>query len=599
MVVGGLFAELELEAPAVVADLGFAPGFERADLGEAGAQFDRDQALLGLLAEADDGVEGAWHVQLGIGGGEFDDLAQLVLGARERAVEAEGDGPIGDELQGVVIDLDGGALLGAAGHQAHRGERAFARLAEGDVIGSRKAAAHQHAAAGGAHVGVVGGAAGHGEIEIACSRRFRGGGRTSLPTTSATRSRRISGMKKPPLKRMASGTWPVGSRKAFEVPGDGGIGDVGQAELAEEAALFVFGRFAARGEREEAFERQLQRFGAQDLGFERPADEGRAGAEDGDLDALEVGIVEQPLLGGGALAAQAGALADGERNAELGLDEPGQREVEVVAAEQQVLADGGAGEVDQVALARDADEAEIAGAAADVADQHDLAVEELFARLGEVVGDPGIEGGGGLFEEGEALDAGIARGHDGEFAGFFVEGCGDGEDDVLFGQGRALDAVPLLAEFGDEAGGDFDGREHAAGLLGIPREDFGGAVDIGIGEPGFGGVDQAGGDQRALLAGVEADGLAILEEQERRAGCGGARSARRRPVGAFRRCGWAGNRGLRLRVRRCRRGRSWWCRGRCRSSCGCSRPFYFTASTISISLLSMPLTRSVNETPLR
>ena len=168
--------------------------------------------------------------------------------------------------------------------------------------------------------------------------------------------------------------------------------------------------------------------------------------EHGDLDALEIGIVEQALLGGGTLAAQAAALADGERHAELGLDQPGQREIEIVAAQQQVLADGGAGEIDQVALARDADEAEVAGAAAHVADQHDLAIEELLARLRQVVGDPGIEGGGRLFEEGEAVDAGIARGHHGELAGLFVEGGGDGEDDILFGQRQAFDAVPLFAE---------------------------------------------------------------------------------------------------------------------------------------------------------
>ena len=142
----GLLAQLELQAPAVVADFRFAPGFERADFGEARAQLDRDQALLGLLAEADDGVERRVHVQVGIGGIEFEHLAELVVGAGERAVEAEGDGAVGDELQRVVIDLDGGAFLGAARHQADGGELALARLAEADVIGAGQTAAHQHAA---------------------------------------------------------------------------------------------------------------------------------------------------------------------------------------------------------------------------------------------------------------------------------------------------------------------------------------------------------------------------------------------------------------------------------------------------------------------
>ena len=185
------------------------------------------------------------------------------------------------------------------------------------------------------------------------------------------------------------------------MPGDGRIGDVGQAELAEEAALLFLGLIAARGDGQEAIEGELEHFFAQDFGLERFADQRRSGAQHGDLDALEIGIGEQTLFGVGALAAQTAALADGERHAELGFDEPGDGEIEVIAAQQQMLANGGAGEVDQVALAGDADEAEVAGAAADVADQDDLAIEEELAGLGEVVGDPGVEGGGGFFEEGE------------------------------------------------------------------------------------------------------------------------------------------------------------------------------------------------------
>ncbi len=108
-------------------------------------------------------------------------------------------------------------------------------------------------------------------------------------------------------------------------------------------------------------------------------------------------VIEQLLLGGGALAAQAAALPYGERHAELTFHQPGEREIQVIAAQQQVFAHRGAREVDQVALARHADQAEIAGAAADVADQHDLTVKQLLARGGEVVGDPGIKRRGGLF----------------------------------------------------------------------------------------------------------------------------------------------------------------------------------------------------------
>jgi len=89
-----------------------------------------------------------------------------------------------------------------------------------------------------------------------------------------------------------------------------------------------------------------------------------------------------------------------------------------------MFSDRGAGEVDFVAVAGDFDEREVAGAAADVADENDLTVEEQLARLVEIAGDPGIEGRGGFFEQREARESGLFSGHDGEFAGFFVEGGG-------------------------------------------------------------------------------------------------------------------------------------------------------------------------------
>ncbi len=87
--------------------------------------------------------------------------------------------------------------------------------------------------------------------------------------------------------------------------------------------------------------------------------------------------------------------------------------------------------------------------------------------------------------------------------------------------GARLRAVPLLAELGDEARRNLHRREHAPGLRRIPRQDFGGAVDIGIREPGFGRVHQPRGHQRALLARVHAHRLAVFQKQER-----GQRAAR-------------------------------------------------------------------------
>ena len=150
---------------------------------------------------------------------------------------------------------------------------------------------------------------------------------------------------------------------------------------------------------QEAFERQFQRLFAQDLGLQRFADQRRAAPS----------TVISTLFRFGSLSSRSLAAEHWRRRPlrwrmesgtpSLRFHQPGQGEIEIVAAQQQVLAHGGAREVDQVAFARDADQAEVAGAAADVADQHDLAVEELLARGGQVVGDPGIERRGGLFEQ--------------------------------------------------------------------------------------------------------------------------------------------------------------------------------------------------------
>ena len=75
-----------------------------------------------------------------------------------------------------------------------------------EEVGPRQTAAHQHAAAGGSNVRIIGRAARDGQIQIADFRKSPDAGRTSAPPRRATRSRKISGMKKPPLNRIASGT---------------------------------------------------------------------------------------------------------------------------------------------------------------------------------------------------------------------------------------------------------------------------------------------------------------------------------------------------------------------------------------------------------
>ena len=146
--------------------------------------------------------------------------------------------------------------------------------------------------------------------------------------------------------------------------------------------------------------------------------------------------------------------------AEFGFGEPRDGEIEVIATKEEVFAYGGAREIDLVAFARNADEREVAGTAAHVADEDDLAIEEEAAGSREIVGDPGIERGGGLFEEREARETGFLRRFNGQFAGFFIERCGDGEDHVViaaFDRRNRL-SYHLFPYLLKEARGSFDGR---------------------------------------------------------------------------------------------------------------------------------------------
>ena len=99
--------------------------------------------------------------------GNLDDIAELVVAASERAIEAEGDGLVGDQLQRFVIDFEGGAFFRAARHEADGGG-----IADADEISAGQTAAHQHAAAGGPDVGIVSRAGGDREIEIAILEDF-------------------------------------------------------------------------------------------------------------------------------------------------------------------------------------------------------------------------------------------------------------------------------------------------------------------------------------------------------------------------------------------------------------------------------------------
>src|ERR1035438_2637696 len=77
---------------------------------------------------------------------------------------------------------------------------------------------------------------------------------------------------------------------------------------------------------------------------------------------------------------------------ELLFDAARQREVEILASEQEVLADGGAFKFDVSALDVGLYEAEVRCAASDVANQHDLAVSQVLSENVLMLRHPRVKG---------------------------------------------------------------------------------------------------------------------------------------------------------------------------------------------------------------
>src|SRR5213596_2759002 len=155
---GGLadrLAQAELEAPAMVGGARAAPDLERADLGEPHLEVDGERRLDQLPPEAEDGPDGGQPGEPA----RRDDLARALGAPVRRREQREGDGPVGEQLELGLRDLEPLALLHAARHEAER-----APVAEPEVVGARRAAADAHAEAA-AREPEVRGAARDGELE--------------------------------------------------------------------------------------------------------------------------------------------------------------------------------------------------------------------------------------------------------------------------------------------------------------------------------------------------------------------------------------------------------------------------------------------------
>ncbi len=197
------------------------------------------------------------------------------------------------------------------------------------------------------------------------------------------------------------------AQEARHVPRDRGIGRVGQADLLQADAPLLRRHIRARDRRQEAFAEYVLDVFAQQRGLDGAAHQARALAQN--RDRLLFGFrarIEQLLFRHAAVGPQRLELAAVDARALLGQPvrhHAGQREIDVVAAQQDVLAHRDAVERQFAVALGHRDQREIGGAAADIDHQDQIADVDALAPIRMAL-DPRVEGRLRLFEQRDVRD---------------------------------------------------------------------------------------------------------------------------------------------------------------------------------------------------
>ena len=281
---------------------------------------------------------------------------------------------------------------------------------------------------------------------------------------------------------------------------------IGQAEFAQPCWPATRRHLIRRSDWQESGRQNLQNFLARQVNAERLSDHGTAAAQDRDRHALQDGIAQQPLFRGTAGPAQRITLSQRELDVlELLFHAAGQGKIEIVAAEQKVLADGGSLKLQLAIDQASAHQAEVGRAAADVADQNQIAIAEVFTVLiprqirvrgwaiyvrAPIRRDPRIKRGQRFFEQSELVESGAAGGFDRQLARFLIERSWHGEDDFLMLKTRFCIgpncAVPGVAQMHEVARRSLNRGNHRLRRFSLRRQDLGAAIHARIGKPRLG-----------------------------------------------------------------------------------------------------------------
>ena len=186
------------------------------------------------------------------------------------------------------------------------------------------------------------------------------------------------------------------------MPGNGRIGDERQAKLLQADPGGPLGIFASRHACEETVERDRLDLRPRQLRLDAAADQLRTAPGDRDRPAVDrrLLLAQQLFLGRPARESKCAPLLGVEPRAlELFLHMMGQREVDIVTAQHQVIAHRDAAKSWTGRRLDDRDQAEVGRAAADVADQDQLACAHLALPSVLVRHDPTINAACGLLEQ--------------------------------------------------------------------------------------------------------------------------------------------------------------------------------------------------------
>ncbi len=191
-----------------------------------------------------------------------------------------------------------------------------------------------------------------------------------------------------------------------------------------------------------------------------------------------------------------------------------ERQVHVVASQQDVVAHGDPLEREVALVVANLDEREVGGPAPDVDDEDDVPHRHVASPRVAALRNPVVQRRLGLLEQhGCILEAGELRRLEGEFAGDGVERSGHREHDVLLLERvvgvRLVPSGPQMREVARRRLQRRDARDVVVDRLVLlmvgRRQDLGAAIDARMRQPALGGGDESTRCGRALGPGEAAD----------------------------------------------------------------------------------------------